>query len=148
MSQGIACLMIGLNRCSAVIWPLNYERVCFNLSKFTIFKSFQIWSNRVIYFSVFFQIFSGLPFAVFAGLKDYIWITNITTAEEYGIDQPDVKIMTSYNTEIQILKIIWVKTADSKLVYSVGFVIEIIVCFLLIVCYIIMGCMMKKRKVS
>ncbi|KAE9556668.1 hypothetical protein FO519_000074 [Halicephalobus sp. NKZ332] len=110
VSQGIACLLIALNRCSAVIWPFNYER---------------IWSNPVIYASIFFQIFSGLPFAVFAAFKDYEWVTNATTAEQYDISQPDVRIIFDRINQVQILKIIWSKDADSKLVYSVGFIIEV-----------------------
>lgn len=79
-------------------------------------------------------------------MKEYKWFTNVTTAEEYHIDQSDVHVYLDENNQVQILKIVWVFNSDAKLIYGIGFVIEITICILIVVCYTVMACILKQKN--
>uniref|UniRef100_A0A914PSD2 Uncharacterized protein n=1 Tax=Panagrolaimus davidi TaxID=227884 RepID=A0A914PSD2_9BILA len=135
MSQGIACLIIAVNRCSAILYPLNYEK---------------IWNKTLISIAVFVQIFAGAPFAAIAGNKEYLWYVNISTAVEYNIKLDDLVIEQNqlYWDQIQTLKVIWRNSSDRILIFLVGFVVETSCCVLLIVTYCIMGGVLWYQNVS
>ena len=109
INQGIACLLIALNRCSAIIWPFKYEKVRFSCTKNKFISSstwkliFQIWNKKIIYISVFLIVFSGLPFTVFSWSKEYRWYMNASTAEIYNADPNDAIIKENNMRELQVV---------------------------------------------
>ncbi|KAE9556669.1 hypothetical protein FO519_000075 [Halicephalobus sp. NKZ332] len=134
INQGIACLLIALNRCSAVVWPFIYER---------------IWNKKVIAISLFLLIFSGLPFTIFAATKEYNWYLKPSIAKFYDVDPSDVNVdMNNILNDTQLLKVVWKHDDDKIAVFVWGFFVQALICFSLICCYLVMGFVLWKRSTS
>ena len=93
VSQGFTCLLVAINRCSAVLYPLDYEIVSPQTPASPLSSSlfsFQIWSTPIIIFCVFLQIASGSPLAVLVSRQDLLWKLNEKYATNPSINYSNV----------------------------------------------------------
>uniref|UniRef100_A0AC34RCR6 Uncharacterized protein n=1 Tax=Panagrolaimus sp. JU765 TaxID=591449 RepID=A0AC34RCR6_9BILA len=119
VSQGFACLLIAINRCSAILYPLDYER---------------IWSPTLITICGILQILAGMPMGIFFMTQDLQWKLNANYANNPNINYSDVFIAN----EPQVLKLVFKQEKAKFLVFGSGFVFQFVICVLLILCYLYM----------
>uniref|UniRef100_A0A7E4VQ10 7TM_GPCR_Srx domain-containing protein n=1 Tax=Panagrellus redivivus TaxID=6233 RepID=A0A7E4VQ10_PANRE len=119
MSQGFTCLLIAVNRCSAILYPLDYER---------------IWTRGIIIICVILQIFAGLPIAIVVDRQEMQWKINEAYVTSAKINYSDVIVAQ----EPQALKLVFQLESAKFLVFGVGFGVQFVFCFLLILCYLYM----------
>uniref|UniRef100_A0A914XUI0 Uncharacterized protein n=1 Tax=Panagrolaimus superbus TaxID=310955 RepID=A0A914XUI0_9BILA len=129
VSQGFTCLLVAINRCSAVLYPLDYET---------------IWSAPIIIICVFLQIFAGSPLAYLLYQQDLHWKLNEAYATNPTINYSNIFIAN----EPQALKLVFKEEKAKFLVFGCGFVTQCIFCILLLICYFYMIYIYRARRTT